>query len=155
MMAPVSMAPIGFVRTAADPPPHGYSVSDREGTLALDEAYREGLEGIRPGQRITVLFHFHLSPPFAPRLLRQKSWHRAAETGVFNLCSPVRPNPIGLTVLEVLGVDGSRVRVRGIDMLDGTPILDIKPEKPAPPCDGAANPKLAKKLFPFRGARGA
>jgi tRNA (Thr-GGU) A37 N-methylase len=47
--------------------------------------------------------------------------------GVFSICSPVRPNPIGMSVLEVLGVEGSSVAVRRLDALDGTPILDIKP----------------------------
>ena len=47
--------------------------------------------------------------------------------GVFAGRSPRRPNPIGLTVVELLGRDGNRLRVRGVDMLDGTPILDIKP----------------------------
>ena len=47
--------------------------------------------------------------------------------GVFSICSPRRPNPIGLSVLEVLARDQNVLRVRGMDMLDGTPILDIKP----------------------------
>ena len=147
-MPAVMMEPIGHVRTTADPPPKYHTVSDREGTLVLDEAWSAGLAGLRPGQRIAVLFHFHLSPPFTPALLRQRPWHRQEETGVFNARSPVRPNPIGLSVLEVLGVEGGRVRVRGLDMADGTPILDIKPEDPAP--RGAGNPKLLKKLFPCR-----
>jgi len=49
------------------------------------------------------------------------------EHGVFATRSPRRPNPIGLTVVELLGREGPRLRVRGVDMLDGTPILDIKP----------------------------
>lgn len=46
---------------------------------------------------------------------------------MFGTCSPVRPNPIGMSVVEVLGVRGASIDVRGLDMLDGTPILDIKP----------------------------
>jgi tRNA (Thr-GGU) A37 N-methylase len=46
--------------------------------------------------------------------------------GIFSICSPVRPNPIGMSVLEVLAVEGNTVHVRGLDMRDGTPILDIK-----------------------------
>jgi tRNA (Thr-GGU) A37 N-methylase len=48
--------------------------------------------------------------------------------GVFSTHSPIRPNPIGLSLLEVLGVEGAVIRVKGLDMLDQTPILDIKPE---------------------------
>jgi tRNA (Thr-GGU) A37 N-methylase len=47
--------------------------------------------------------------------------------GIFSICSPVRPNPIGMSVLEVLGVEGNVARVRGLDMRDGTSILDLKP----------------------------
>ena len=47
--------------------------------------------------------------------------------GIFSICSPVRPNPIGMSVLEVLGVQGNVARVRGLDMRDGTSILDLKP----------------------------
>jgi tRNA (Thr-GGU) A37 N-methylase len=54
---------------------------------------------------------------------------------VFSICSPVRPNPLGLSVVTVVAVKGATLRVRGIDMLDGTPILDIKPHiVPAPEC---------------------
>jgi tRNA (Thr-GGU) A37 N-methylase len=45
---------------------------------------------------------------------------------VFAICSPIRPNPIGMSVLEVLGVRGASIDVKGLDMLDGTPVLDIK-----------------------------
>jgi tRNA (Thr-GGU) A37 N-methylase len=47
--------------------------------------------------------------------------------GVFSICSPVRPNPVGMSILKVLGIVGTTVRVRGLDMRDGTPVLDIKP----------------------------
>jgi tRNA (Thr-GGU) A37 N-methylase len=79
-----------------------------------------------------VIFYFHQSPGFSPELLRQTSGQHGRETGVFSICSPVRPNPIGLSVLEVLGTRGASIHVRGLDMLDGTPILDIKPHIEGP-----------------------
>jgi tRNA (Thr-GGU) A37 N-methylase len=79
------------------------------------------------GQRIVVIFHFHRSPWFFPELLRQTSGQTGRETGVFGICSPIRPNPIGMSVLEVLGIRGASIDVKGLDMLDGTPVLDIKP----------------------------
>ena len=121
------MEPIGVVRTSAEDLPRHWSVSDVAGTLVIDEEYAEGLRDIEPGQRIVVLFHFHRSPPFSSPLLRQTSGETGQEMGVFSLCSPVRPNPIGLSILDVVGVSGTRVDVRGLDMLDGTPLLDIKP----------------------------
>ncbi|MFZ5563998.1 MAG: tRNA (N6-threonylcarbamoyladenosine(37)-N6)-methyltransferase TrmO [Thermodesulfobacteriota bacterium] len=124
----VVMRPIGFVRTEARDIPRHWSVSDVKGRLEMDPAYAEALSDIRPGDRIVVLFHFDRSPAFEPsRHLRQTPPHRKGPLGVFSICSPVRPNPIGLSVLEVLDTQGPVIHVKGIDMLDATPILDIKP----------------------------
>ena len=128
----IELRPIGFVRTDAQELPRHWSVSDVEGTLVIDEEYSEGLRDIRAGQRIVVIFHFHRSPGFSPELLRQTSGQHGRETGVFSICSPVRPNPIGMSVVEVLGTKGVSIDVRGLDMLDGTPILDIKPHIEGP-----------------------
>lgn len=127
----VTLHPIGHVETAAQSLPRHWSLSDVEGTLVLRPEYAPGLKGLEPGKRIVVLFHFHRSKPFDADRLRQTA-HGFVDRGVFSICSPVRPNPIGLSVLEILEMDGSRVRVRGLDMLDGTPILDIKPHIEGP-----------------------
>ena len=123
----IELRPIGFVRTDAEVLPRHWSVSEVEGTLVIDEEYSEGLRDVRPGQRIVVIFHFHRSPGFSPEYLRQTSGQDGREAGVFSLCSPIRPNPVGMSVLEVLGVRDANVDVRRLDALDGTPILDIKP----------------------------
>jgi tRNA (Thr-GGU) A37 N-methylase len=60
--------------------------------------------------------------------MRIKPPIRDEKLGVFSTHSPFRPNPIGLSILEVTGVDGNVIKVKGLDMLDKTPILDIKPE---------------------------
>lgn len=123
----IGFRPIGIVRTDAEEIPRHWSVSDVEGTLVIDEEFAEGLRDIRPGQRIVVIFIFDRSPRFSPGFLRQRSGQDGREMGVFSLCSPVRPNPLGMSILEVLGVGGANVDVRRLDALDGTPILDIKP----------------------------
>jgi tRNA (adenine37-N6)-methyltransferase len=123
----IELRPIGFVRTDAEVLPRHWSVSEVEGTLVIDEEYSEGLRDVRPGQRIVVIFHFHRSPGFSPEFLRQTSGQDGREAGVFSLCSPIRPNPVGMSVLEVLGIRDANVDVRRLDALDGTPILDIKP----------------------------
>ena len=128
----IRLRPIGFVRTDASELPRHWSASDVEGTLVIDEEYSQGLRGIEAGQRIVVIFHFHRSPGFSPELLRQTSGQTGRETGVFDTCSPVRPNPIGMSVLEVLGISGASVDVKRLDMLDGTPVLDIKPHVELP-----------------------
>jgi tRNA-Thr(GGU) m(6)t(6)A37 methyltransferase TsaA len=123
----VTMEPIGFVSTDAKGVPRHWSVSDIEGRVVIDEKYQEGLKDIKAGQRIVVIFYFHRSPEFHAAYLTRTPPHRKKPMGVFSICSPVRPNPIGMSVLHVLGVEGNVIYVQGLDMLDGTPILDIKP----------------------------
>jgi tRNA-Thr(GGU) m(6)t(6)A37 methyltransferase TsaA len=123
----IELRTIGFVRTDAEELPRHWSVSEVEGTLVIDEEYAEGLRYIEPGQRIVVIFNFHRSPGFSPEFLWQTPPHHGREMGVFSICSPIRPNPIGMSVVEVLGIRGANVDVKRLDMLDGTPILDIKP----------------------------
>ena len=127
MKLPIKMVPIGFVHTDAKSIPRHWTVSDVEGTLVIDPRYLQGLKDIKPRQRIVVIFHFHQSHAFDASYLTQTPRHRKKPLGVFSICSPVRPNPIGMSVLEVLGIKNNIVKVKGLDMLDGTPILDIKP----------------------------
>lgn len=124
---PITLEPIGTAHNEAESIPRHWTVSDVEGTLEIDPMYTEGLANIAPGQRIVVLFHFHKSPPFSDAFMKQTPPHREQSMGVFSICSPNRPNPIGLSILEVLARNGSVLRVRGMDMIDGTPILDLKP----------------------------
>ncbi len=123
----INFTPIGTVHTAARNLPRHWSVSHVEGTLEILPEYTVGLSDISAGQHIVVLFHFHKSPPFIPELLKQTPPHRNKALGVFSICSPRRPNAIGLSILEVISKDNNRIQVRGLDMIDGTPILDIKP----------------------------
>jgi tRNA (adenine37-N6)-methyltransferase len=123
----IEMTPIGFVRTQAESIPRHWTLSDVEGKLVVHDKYRDGLKDISSGQQIAVIFCFHKSPAFRPEQLIQKPLHIVKPTGVFNLCSPHRPNPIGYSVLTVLRVQGAVLDVKGLDMIDGTPILDIKP----------------------------
>ena len=123
----VTLSAIGWVRhDAADIPRH-WSVSDLEGDLDIRPDLATGLVDIAAGQKIMVLFLFDRSPPFSDDQLVQETRHSKTVKGVFSICSPMRPNPIGLSVVEVVAKEGNRLRVRGLDMFDGTPILDIKP----------------------------
>ena len=122
------MHPIGYVRSAyaeTSQIPKGLGAShSAEGFLEILPELEEGLTDIEGFSHLFVIWVFDRSercelmgtPPTDDR-----------PHGVFATRSPYRPNPIGLTVVELLGRDGHRLRVRGIDMLDGTPILDIKP----------------------------
>ncbi len=123
----IQFEPIGIFHTEASGVPRHWSVSDVKGRIVLDEIYTNGLKDIKPGQKIVVLFHFHKSSKFNPNLLTQNPPHRGQNMGVFSICSPYRPNPIGLSILEVLDVDKNIITIRRADMIDGTPIIDIKP----------------------------
>ena len=123
----IEFKPIGFVRNGAAEVPKHWTESDLEGELELLPQYQAGLADIKAGQQIAVLFHFHGSQNFNAAHLKQKKRGTGKIKGVFSICSPIRPNPIGHSVLSVLAVEGCRIRVKGLDMYDGTPILDIKP----------------------------
>ncbi len=123
----IEFKPIGFVITEEKNIPRHWSVSDAEGKIIIDEKYTEGLRDIRQGQQIIVIFHFHKSPAFHSGYLVQKPPHKERALGVFSTCSPVRPNPVGFSIVEVTGIRGNTISVRGIDMIDGTPVIDIKP----------------------------
>jgi len=123
----IEFEPIGFIKTAVERVPRHWTVSDAEGKIVLNEEYAGGLKDIKAGQRIVVIFYFHKSPQFTPEYLVQTPPHRNEQLGVFSICSPIRPNPIGMSVVEVLGVEGCVIHIKGLDMQDGTPVLDIKP----------------------------
>lgn len=128
----ITLTPIGVVKSDAEKTPRHWTVSDQIGRLELDKKYEAGLKDVEPGKRLMVIFLFHQSRPFSLDHLQHKPPHLDQIRGIFSTCSPVRPNPIGVSVVTVEKVDGPVLTVRGIDMLDGTPILDIKPYIAAP-----------------------
>ena len=122
------MRPIGFVRSLYSETkqiPKGCGAKhDAEGILEVLPEFEEGLTDIEGFSHLFVLWVFHHADGYA--LLGTPPTDDRPH-GVFATRSPYRPNPIGLTVVELLRREGSRLHVRGVDMLDGTPILDIKP----------------------------
>ncbi|MGB6688140.1 MAG: tRNA (N6-threonylcarbamoyladenosine(37)-N6)-methyltransferase TrmO [Terracidiphilus sp.] len=125
MFTPV---PIGFVHspyqdTAKIPKGIG-ARHEAEGVLNILPEFEEGLTDIDGFSHLFVLWTFDRSKDFE-LVARPPSDNRAH--GVFATRSPRRPNPIGLTVVELLHRENCSLHVRGLDMLDGTPILDIKP----------------------------
>jgi tRNA-Thr(GGU) m(6)t(6)A37 methyltransferase TsaA len=125
----IELESIGTVHTEAIEIPDSWTISDVEGKLAIDKQYLQGIRDIHTGEKIMVIFNFHRSRPFTPEDLAQHPRGDPArpKKGVFSICSPIRPNPIGMSVLTVMGVRENIISVKGLDMIDGTPILDIKP----------------------------
>lgn len=112
------------IRSLAEAP-KGYDESDRTGYLEIFPEYREGLEGIEAGQTILVLFWLHESSRDILKV-HPRGNEANPKRGVFSTRSPVRPNPIGVSELEVLEIEGTRLWVKGLDVVDTTPIIDIK-----------------------------
>jgi len=123
-----AMQPIGYIRSPYKDPheiPKGLGAQhEAEGTLELLAEFEPGLKDIEGFSHLIVIWAFHLSEG-SLLVVNPPSDNRPH--GVFATRSPRRPNPIGLTVVELLSRQGRDLRVHGIDMLDGTPILDIKP----------------------------
>jgi tRNA-Thr(GGU) m(6)t(6)A37 methyltransferase TsaA len=122
------MTPIGTVRTpfteTAQIPKGPDAKHDADGVIELDAEFEAGLQDIEGFSHLYVLWLFHRADGY-DLIAHPPSDDRPH--GVFASRSPRRPNPIGLTVVALLGREGRRLQVRGVDMLDGTPVLDIKP----------------------------
>jgi tRNA (adenine37-N6)-methyltransferase len=97
-------------------------------TIVVDERWRAALTDIAQYQRIQVLYWMHRA---RRDLVLQTPFQTGKTTGSFALRSPVRPNPFASSVVELVAVDGTTLQVRGLDCLDGTPLIDLKPERTA------------------------
>jgi tRNA-Thr(GGU) m(6)t(6)A37 methyltransferase TsaA len=127
-MVDIVLRPIGTIRTpfkeAGEAPIQPIFSNGIEGTVELDPAYSLGLKDLDGFSHIILLYHFHRSEGFE---LLQSPFLDREKHGVFSIRSPRRPNPIGLSVVRLLGIEGNILRISDVDMLDGTPLLDIKP----------------------------
>ena len=119
---PVCLTAIGTVQV------HTESAS----VLVIDPHYREGLLGITVGSRLQVLYWMHRLTAEQRQILQAhpRGDHPRPVQGVFALRSPMRPNPIGVTSVEVIRIQDNHLTVTGLDALDGSPILDIKLDLP-------------------------
>lgn len=98
-----------------------------EGFVEIFAPYVEALVDIAGFERIWLLFLLDKARPWQPRVIPYRD---TVERGLFATRAPSRPNPIGLSVVRLLGSDGNILKVRDLDILDGTPLLDIKPYVP-------------------------
>jgi tRNA (adenine37-N6)-methyltransferase len=140
-----SPQPIGHIRTpysATKQIPKGFGAKhDAEGTLEILPEFAVGLTDIEGFSHLFVLWEFDRSEGF--ELLGTPPIDDRPH-GVFATRSPRRPNPIGLTVVELVRREGANLHVRGVDMLDGTPILDLKPYLSGIPTDNLRRGWLAE-----------
>jgi len=131
MWPSIIIQPIGVVRsqhrTAAGTPIQPAYAQQVEGEVVVDAGFEAALLDIEGFERIWLVYWFDRARPFQPEVIpyRDNRPH-----GLFATRAPSRPNPIGLSVVRLLAREDNVLRVQGIDILDGTPLLDIKPYVP-------------------------
>jgi tRNA-Thr(GGU) m(6)t(6)A37 methyltransferase TsaA len=126
MEQPICYKAIGLVENGFDEPAMPEEIRSAESRIVLDPALSQGLIGVDPGQQVMVVFHFHRAQGFD--LLQHPRGDRSRpRRGVFALRSPRRPNPIGVTVVDLVAKEQNVLRVQGLDAINGTPVLDLKP----------------------------
>ncbi|MFO0739398.1 MAG: tRNA (N6-threonylcarbamoyladenosine(37)-N6)-methyltransferase TrmO [Labilithrix sp.] len=120
--------PIAYVRSPykekADAPRQGILAEDVTATIELGLEYRDALDDLSGFERVWVLFWFDRAEGWKPKVLPPRS---DTKRGVFATRSPHRPNPIGMTAVRLDRVEGLTLHIRDHDLIDGTPVLDIKP----------------------------
>lgn len=124
----ITLEPIGHIRspfTALENMPiQPAGAKAIIGTLEILPQYTEGLADLGGFSHLYLLYHFHRARRTALSVI---PFLDKVERGVFATRSPLRPNHLGISIVELLEVRGNEVRVRGVDILDNTPLLDIKP----------------------------
>jgi len=102
------------------------SLSARPARILLDPSLTDGLLGLEPGSDVVVLYYLHCSTGYELQVHPRGNPDRPLR-GVFATRSPRRPNPIGVTTARVRRIEGNVIEVVGLDALDGSPVLDLKP----------------------------
>ena len=132
----MTLTPIGHIRTPyidrySAPRQPGMAREGAEGVIELIGGmnFEQALEDLEGFDRIWVIYWFHRNSGWRPKVLPPRGTDR--KRGVFATRSPHRPNPLGLSLLRLVDIRGRRIRVADVDLLDGTPILDIKPYLPS------------------------
>jgi len=127
----VCFKPIGVIHTlfkTLKGIPNQSAMSDEKGIIEIFKEYHPALKDLDGFAYIYCLYYFDMVKLPVP--LQSKPFLDDDIKGIFAIRSPFRPNPIGISILEVLGIDGNKIHVNNVDILDKTPILDIKPYVP-------------------------
>ncbi|MGO9180118.1 MAG: tRNA (N6-threonylcarbamoyladenosine(37)-N6)-methyltransferase TrmO [Candidatus Limnocylindrales bacterium] len=132
LLARVTYSPIGLIRTPFTDP-HGMPIQASaavgiRGRIELDPALGEGLADIEGFSHLTLLYHLH---EVVAARLTVTPFLDDRPHGIFATRAPARPNPIGLSTVRLVGVHGPTLEIEDVDILDATPLLDIKPYVPA------------------------
>ncbi|MFX1319172.1 MAG: tRNA (N6-threonylcarbamoyladenosine(37)-N6)-methyltransferase TrmO [Promethearchaeota archaeon] len=131
-MQPICYQPIGIIHSPFSEPkgtPIQASAAEGiEGIVEVYPKYQQGLQDVDGFSHLILVYHFHLAHP-GPLL--RKPYMDTQKRGVFAIRGPSRPNPIGLSIVRLQRIENGRLYIQDVDIVDGTPLLDIKPYVPA------------------------
>lgn len=130
-MKKIIYKPIGIIhtpfKTTKGMPIQPTAAKNVGGFIEIQPEYIEGLDDLEGFSHLILIYHFHLSVGYS---LKVKPFMHDHFCGVFATRTPKRPNPIGMSIVRLVKVQGARIHVKGLDIVDGTPLLDIKPYIP-------------------------
>jgi len=133
--------PIGVIRSPFREPKgtpiQPAAAREVKGRVEVFPEYAEGLADLEGFSHVILIYHFHLS---GPARLRVRPYMDDREHGIFATRAPARPNPIGISVVRLLGIEGNVLHIANVDIVDGTFLLDIKPY--VPQFDAAADARI-------------
>ena len=130
-MGKITYSPIGIVHSpfkeVEGMPIQPSGAVGIKGTVEVFTRYSAGLKDITGFSHIILVYHFHLSKGYA---LEVKPFMEEEAHGIFAMRAPARPNPIGISVVRLVRIEGNVLHIADVDVVDGTPLLDIKPYVP-------------------------
>ncbi|MGO3018393.1 MAG: tRNA (N6-threonylcarbamoyladenosine(37)-N6)-methyltransferase TrmO [Anaerococcus sp.] len=124
----ITLKPVGFIKSpyeTREEIPMQSVLSDQTAIIEIEDEYKDALFNLEVGNYIVIIFAFHKSPKDTPLIIDHK--HTNGRKGIFATRSPNRPNPIGLSICKIIDLTDKTITIEGVDMLNGTPVLDIKP----------------------------
>ena len=130
-MKKIEIQPIGVIHTPftdiANMPIQPLAAQGVKGVIELNEFFMDGLKDLEGFSHITLIYQFHKVEGYKLKVI---PFMDTEEHGIFSTKSPKRPNAIGLSTVKLLAINGNKIEVEQVDMLDGTPLIDIKPFYP-------------------------
>lgn len=147
----INIRPIGTIKTSFESGiwvPIQSSKSDVVGEVVLNEEFADGLDSLDLFSHVILVYWFHRASPMK---LKVVPYLDKKERGLFSTRSPSRPNPIGISIVELLKIENNRLTFKGADMLDGSPLIDIKPFVPEFDCRANANSGWLREFLDKKG----
>ena len=142
-MKEMTIKPIGFAKNKVKKPRFG-GFANETSEIVLDKKFAEALDGIEDYSHVIIVYFMHRVKRFVIKH-RPQGNPRVPLVGIFSCRCPERPNPIAISTVRLLKRKGNKIWVKGLDVLDGTPILDIKPYWPQ--YDKVAKAKIPKWVY--------